>query len=88
MQQLAPPYIHRINAAKRAICIFKDHFVAGLATVDNNFPIYLWCQIVKQAEFTMNLLQTSRTNPTLLLYAQIFGKNYFNATPMAPLVKK
>ena len=36
----------------------------------------------------MNLLQTSRTNPRLLTYAQIFGAFDFNATSMAPQVTK
>ena len=39
--QPAPPHIHRMNTAERAIHTFKNHFVAGLASVDNNFPIYL-----------------------------------------------
>ena len=39
--QPAPPHIHRINTAECAIQTFKNHFVAGLASVDNNFPIYL-----------------------------------------------
>ena len=45
--QLSPPHIHRQNESKCSICIFKNHFVAGLASVDNNFPIYLWCCIVR-----------------------------------------
>ena len=88
MSQLAPPYSYSINAAERAICTFKNHFVAGLASVDNNFPIYLWCQIVKQSEITIHLLRTSRTNPRLSTYTQIFGTFDFIATPMAPPGKK
>ena len=34
---LAPPHSHRRNTAKRATCTFKDHLVAGLASVDNYF---------------------------------------------------
>ena len=82
--QLAPPHIHRRNAAERAICTCKNHFVAGLSSADNNFPIYLWCWMVKQSEITINLLRTSRINPRLSDYAKIFGQFDFNATPMAP----
>ena len=32
--QLLPPHIHRIDAAERAICTFKNHFLAGLASAD------------------------------------------------------
>ena len=56
--QLESPHIHRLNSSKRAICTFKNSFVAVLALVDTNFPIYLWCCIVNQAEITLNLLQT------------------------------
>ena len=55
--KLAPPHTHRLNAAERAIRTFKNHFVAGLALVDNYFPIYLWCRIANQAETTINILR-------------------------------
>jgi hypothetical protein len=32
--QLVPPHLHRRNAAERAIQTFKEHFVAGLSSVD------------------------------------------------------
>ena len=81
--QLAQPYSHKINAAERAIRTFNNHFVAGLLSVENNLPIYLWCRKVKQAKTTINLLITSITNLRLLVYVQIFGQFDFNATPMA-----
>ena len=37
--QLVPPHLHRRNAAERAIRTFKNHFLAGLATVNKKFPI-------------------------------------------------
>jgi hypothetical protein len=36
--QLAPPHIHRRNNAERAIQTFKNHFIAGLCSVDPNPP--------------------------------------------------
>ncbi len=38
--QLVPPDMHRRNRAERAICTFKDHFLAILAGVDAAFPPY------------------------------------------------
>ena len=32
--ELVPPMVHRRNAAERAIQTFKNHFIAGLASVD------------------------------------------------------
>ena len=32
--QITPPYMHRRNAAERAIRTFKEHFLAGLASMD------------------------------------------------------
>jgi hypothetical protein len=57
--QLAAPGQHRINAAKRAIRTFKNHFIAGLCIVDDNFPINLWDRLLPQALVTINLLQGS-----------------------------
>ena len=82
--QLEPPHNHRINTSERDIQTFKNNFVAGLAPVDNIFPIYLWFQMVKQAEIKINLLITSRTNSRLSVYAQILGQFDFNPTPMVP----
>ena len=56
----------------------------GISISRQKITIYLWCQIVKQAEIAINLLRTSRTNPRLSAYAQIIGTFYFNTTPMAP----
>jgi hypothetical protein len=61
--QLVPPHCHRRNAAERAIHTFKEHFVAGLASVDSDFPMYLWDRLLPQAEMSLNLLRTSRLHP-------------------------
>jgi hypothetical protein len=47
--QLLPPYCQRRNAAERAIRTFKEHFVAGLASVDPDFPLHLWDRLLPQA---------------------------------------
>jgi hypothetical protein len=36
-----PPHNHQINAAECAIATFKEHFIAGLATVNRNCPLQL-----------------------------------------------
>jgi hypothetical protein len=40
--QLVPPDMHCQNWAERAICTFKDHFLAILASINSAFPPYLW----------------------------------------------
>ena len=82
--QLTPPHIHRINAAERAIRTFKNHFLAGLATVDPSFPINEWDRLIPQAEITLNLLRQSRINPRLSAYSILHGHYDFNKHPMAP----
>jgi hypothetical protein len=61
--QLVPPHCHRGNASERAIHTFKEHFVAGLASVDPYFPLHLWDRLLPQAEMTLNLLRKSRHHP-------------------------
>ena len=82
--QLVPPHIHRRNASKCAICTFKNHFIAGLASTDPNFPLSNWCRLLPQAELTLNLLRASRLNPKLSAYAQLEGTFDFTRTPLAP----
>jgi hypothetical protein len=61
--ELVPPHCHRRNAAEREIYTFKKHFVAGLASVDPDFPLNLWDRLLPKAEMTLNLLRTSRQHP-------------------------
>jgi hypothetical protein len=82
--QLVPPYNHRQNAAERAIEIWKDHFVAGLASLDPTFPMHLWCPLIEQCTQTLNLMHPSRINPRLSAEAQLNGAFDYNKTLLAP----
>jgi hypothetical protein len=82
--QLVPPHLHRQNAAERAIQTFKNHFVAGLCSVNKQFPMHLWCELSPQATLTLNILHTSRINPTISAATQLYGQLDFNRTPLAP----
>jgi hypothetical protein len=82
--QLVPPHTHRRNLAERVIQTYKNHFKAGLATVNPNFPLSEWDRLIPQANITLNLLRASRINPKLSAYTSIFGEFNFAATPLAP----
>jgi hypothetical protein len=82
--QLVLPHFHRRNAAERAIRTFKEHFVAGLSSVDPTFPLHLWEIILPQAEITLNLLRTSRLHPQLSATAHYHGLVDYNKTAFAP----
>ena len=57
--QLAQPHIHRINVYECAICTFKKKISISFSR--QQFPIHMWCRIVKQSEIPMNLQLPSRT---------------------------
>jgi hypothetical protein len=76
--QLVPPHCHQRNAAERAIRTFKEHFVAGLSSVDPSFPMHLWDRLLPQAEITLNLLRTSRLHPQLSAAAHYHGLVDYN----------
>ncbi len=69
--ELVPPHNHERNKAERAIQTFKNHFVAILCGADKDFPLYLWSDILQQAEHTLNLLRPSRRLPTVSAYNTI-----------------
>ena len=83
--QFVEPYNHRMNAAERAIRTFKDHFVAGLATIHPDFPLFLWDELLEQAFISPNLLRASRTCPRTSVYAHLEGPFDYGSTPMVPL---
>jgi hypothetical protein len=82
--QLVPPHCHRRNAAERAIRTFKEHFVAGLSSVDPSSPMHLWDRLLTQAEITLNLLRTSRLHPKLSAAAHFHGLVDYNNTAFVP----
>lgn len=82
--QLVPPGSHRRNAAERAIRTFQNHFIAGLCSLDPDFPLHLWDRLLPQAEMTLNMLRGSRMNPRLSAHVQLHGLFDFNRTPIAP----
>ena len=47
--QLAPDGCHCRNAAERAIRTFKNHFIAGLCTAHQHFPLNKWDSLLPQA---------------------------------------
>ena len=82
--QAVEPHNHRLNAAKRAIQTFKDHFISALCTRDEKFPTQLWDKMVDQSKSTLNLMQTNRWDPTKSAHEELHGKYYWNRYPLAP----
>jgi hypothetical protein len=79
-----PPHCHCRNAADRAIRNFKEHFVAGISSVDPTFPLHLWDRLLPQAEITLNLLRTSRLHPQLSAATHFHDLVDYNNTAFAP----
>jgi hypothetical protein len=82
--QLVPPQCHRRNADERAIRTFKEHFMAGISSVNTTFPLHLWDRILPQAEITLDLLRTSRLHLQLSAAVHFHGLLDYNKTAFAP----
>ena len=63
IHQFFPQGCHPRNSAERAIHTFVNHFVAGLSSCVNNFPLNLWDKLLPQAILPLNLMRTSRKEP-------------------------
>ena len=83
--QLVPPDTHRRNIAERARQTFKNHYIAILAGLDPQFPIFLWSKLLPQTVLTLNLVRPSNVAPNVSAYAYMHGQFDFNVTPLAPL---
>jgi hypothetical protein len=83
--QLVPLHDHQKNRAEKAIHTFKTHFISIQCGTDKEFPLHLWCQLLPQAEDTLNMLQTARLRPTVSAYTYLWGQHNYNANPFAPL---
>jgi hypothetical protein len=63
---------------------FKEHFVAGLYSVDLDLLMHIWDNLLPQAEITLKLLRTSRLHPQLSAAAHFHGLIDYNKTAFAP----
>ena len=55
--QLVPPRNHRGNNSERAIQNLKNHFIAGLYSVDKYFHLQLWDRILQQEKISLKLIR-------------------------------
>eukprot|EP00957_Ditylum_brightwellii_P095179 7248889-Ditylum_brightwellii.AAC.1 len=70
------------NTAEKAIQTWKNHFMAGLASLPADFPIIHWCRLITQANLTLNILQPCRQNPALTAQEAMHGTFHIKATGM------
>ena len=79
---------HQINIEemqlKERLKILKITFQQGLATYDPAYLLRKQNRIVRQAEYTLNLLLNSCLNPKLSAWAYLFGIFNFNKYPLLP----
>ena len=88
LELVPPPGCHRRNIAEAAIKTFKAHFIAILSGLPKSFPLLLWCEMLPQAELTVNILRPSYVRPNISAHAYLFGQFDFNRTPLAPIGSK
>ena len=61
--QLVPPRNHRAKNAEIAIQTFKNHFIAGMCSVEKDFQMELWGRLLQQEIISINTIIKSRTLP-------------------------
>ena len=71
--QIFLSHTHRRNLTEWDIQNFNTNFKAVLASVDPNFPLSEWDRLIKQANITLNLLRSARSNPNISAYTYMFG---------------
>ena len=71
--QLVEPHNHQDNSSERAIQIYKNNFISGLCIRDPKFPTVFWSYLVRQVQYSLNMLRTSRVYPKLSAYHILEG---------------
>jgi hypothetical protein len=64
--------------------IFKlsNHLVVELCSTDKEFPSQFWEKLIPQALLTLNMMRTSKINPTTSSETQLKGFYSFNGAPL------
>ena len=83
--QLVSPNLHCRNAAKRAICTFKEYFLSILAGIAEDFPKNLWDLLIPKMEMTLNILRQSTLKPDTLAWEHFYGPISYNHAPLGTL---
>ncbi len=83
--QYTPPDMHPTNPAKRAIRLWKNHFMVSIARIPSFFLIANWCRLTPQSNMTLNMMHPCHLNPLLSTHKAMDGSFSFNAMPLAPL---
>jgi hypothetical protein len=65
--------------------MFKHHFISILSQVDDEFPLFLWCNLIGPAERTVNLPRRSNVAPKILAHAHVHVQHDYMSKPFAPL---
>ena len=73
--QLVEPHNHRENPAEPDVKCVQYHTLTSFSTLNPNFSIQLWCNLLEQVEITMNSLHTSQWDITKLVYEDFHHKN-------------
>ena len=71
--QISAPGDHRINFSERSIQTLNNHFVSILHVCDTEYPYNQWDIMIKQTVIILNMVQTSRINPKISAYNQLWG---------------
>jgi hypothetical protein len=82
--QYVPPGNHRANSAERAIRTWKNHFIAILCGLDPNFPLFVWDELIEQAELTINMLREG-IDESISAWESVNGIFSFDKHPIASL---
>ena len=77
--------MHRRNIAERAIQTLKNHVIACLAGLPDDFLICKWDEIVSQMLLTMHHLQASYVVPHISAFAHHHHQFGYNQMPPAPM---
>ena len=73
---------YRVDASKRAIQTFKEHFLSAFATCDSKFPGIEQDRLLGHNEVILNLLRPARYNPKLFTYVYINRQHTYNKKPL------
>ena len=80
--QLVPIGNHQEEKLEQSIQMFKAQFITGICSVNPQFPLQDWDNIVEQATIILNMMHVSRENPSISKYMNIFGLFNYNVMPL------
>ncbi len=78
--------VHELVSPGKQIKTLNNHVFGIISDVYAAFPMHMWCRILPQVKYQLNLVRQSTITPKMSVYAHLYGLHNFLKKLFAPIM--